>query len=294
MMGNTCLIFSIYLHIFTVVFSQTKLIDPHKCKEDACCAGYFMRGNICTVCQNGTHGLNCSEVCLDGYFGRRCQSKCAPSCELPCNKSTGVCSEESSLSNKLKHFLQENALFIASVSSVIGFLLLGCAGIMFFRSVCRKSEPVQPKGETTSRGAVSGSARQGTSIHHGSYENSTDGERSNASKHVSVRTNKNVKRSEEPDSKTSAYLQNNDHDVALESASGQGGSVSHTENPRPRCRYSLAKTFVMSEEFDFCQEFSDDNDVFDTDVKVYENSINVENRFDTEKQNDNYYLLKSV
>lgn len=50
----------------------------------------------------------------------------------------------------------------------------------------------------------------------------------------------------------------------------------------------------MSEEFDFCQEFSDDNDVFDTDVKVYENSINVENRFDTEKQNDNYYLLKSV
>ncbi|XP_056000387.1 multiple epidermal growth factor-like domains protein 10 isoform X2 [Ostrea edulis] len=93
------------LEIIMILFSQ-ELISaestkkPNICQEvliglSNCCAGttWDDHQKECVQCNPGFRGLNCSEHCPLGVFGRRCQSICPQECQH-CHHITGGCLTE--------------------------------------------------------------------------------------------------------------------------------------------------------------------------------------------------------
>lgn len=58
---------------------------------------YNKKPNRCTnfpfliECTPGKYGVNCSQVCPNGFFGRLCEKKCPLECNETCDKISGDC-----------------------------------------------------------------------------------------------------------------------------------------------------------------------------------------------------------
>ncbi|XP_056000371.1 multiple epidermal growth factor-like domains protein 10 isoform X2 [Ostrea edulis] len=90
------------LVIILIILSQKLVISettktPRICQEvliglSNCCAGttWDDHQKECVQCDPGFRGINCSELCPRGVFGRRCQSACPQECQY-CHHITGGC-----------------------------------------------------------------------------------------------------------------------------------------------------------------------------------------------------------
>ncbi|XP_056018347.1 uncharacterized protein LOC125667137 isoform X3 [Ostrea edulis] len=74
--------------------------DPKTPNIKRCCAGFRTLGGKCYPCI-GLLGAECSKPCNEGHYGIRCREKCQ--CNH-CNKTTGECFNETTISNDTKLF----------------------------------------------------------------------------------------------------------------------------------------------------------------------------------------------
>lgn len=54
-----------------------------------CCTGYILVGNMCSECNPGYTGENCSLTCIYGYFGLQCNERCFCSPDEYCDPARG-------------------------------------------------------------------------------------------------------------------------------------------------------------------------------------------------------------
>lgn len=68
---KTCLLLLAY--IFVHVSSEDSI---NATCGNRCCSNYYKDNGSCVECPLGTHGLNCSGICVEFYYGRFCHNKC--------------------------------------------------------------------------------------------------------------------------------------------------------------------------------------------------------------------------
>ncbi|XP_056004074.1 protein draper-like isoform X1 [Ostrea edulis] len=91
------------LYVLQTVYALADMNENGKCVGEKnttnCCENYAYNASVeeCVECV-GRFGYNCSQECLDGFYGRSCNSKCNCSNQT-CNKISG-CLKKSKLSEK--------------------------------------------------------------------------------------------------------------------------------------------------------------------------------------------------
>ncbi|XP_056006909.1 uncharacterized protein LOC125664481 isoform X2 [Ostrea edulis] len=243
--------------IFITFVCLSVTLDPNMCRPGICCTDYILHNNSCTECEAGTTGPNCSETCVDGYYGKRCRKKCSIDCTGICNKINGSCTGRFNVNTQsfdvsvttngtpqtdlhnIENFLKARLWIIAGVSSVLVILTCGCIGVFFF---CKTCKYVGKKRRTLAR-----HPNQDTqpSVR---YESDRDMQDFSANITRPSRTN--------------------DNGSANGSANTHVPKTPNVENSKPKTkkRYSLVRKVTVSQEVTSCSNMSEeDDDVFDSD-----------------------------
>ncbi|XP_061166355.1 uncharacterized protein LOC133191745 [Saccostrea echinata] len=179
--------------------------------------------SIVVVCEDGTYGTNCSEVCQGGYFGRLCKSECPTSCMFTCNKVTGNCNHQAPAETKQRNSEQES--------------------VRQGKYTPRRSQKILKRNEVSLM-----------------FRDEDSGRNKNLKQLIEISTDiKECTLNSIPDDRNEVHIGN-----------------THLSDRKHKYWYSLAKKFEITDEIDISQEFSDDEDVFDSDNDVEYDSMSVE------------------
>ncbi|XP_062612364.1 uncharacterized protein LOC134274126 [Saccostrea cucullata] len=245
--------FVCFSQTLSLIFCQTAP-DKNQCGPSTCCQGYRMKDGLCRVCENGTYGINCSQSCLRGYFGHLCRSKCPTSCKLTCDKVTGQCSSLTPVSDGvLERFLRNNSWALVIVSSLLMILSFGCITFLFYFHICRKREDMPLISERKQRNVIAGSVKQGKYTPRRSKKILKRNEVSLTFRDEDSGRNRNPKQMIEISTEIKELSLDSIHDKQNES----GRERRNPSVKKPQYRYSLAKTFEITEEIDISQNLSE-------------------------------------
>eukprot|EP00105_Crassostrea_gigas_P007400 XP_011421626.1 PREDICTED: uncharacterized protein LOC105324269 [Crassostrea gigas] len=241
-----------------VVCSSSVTVDPNMCGVGVCCSNFVLEGDRCIACGPGRVGGNCSEHCLDGFYGQNCKMVCPLECNKTCDKVNGLClgyssdnntigyikgdTAENDLKEKLADFLGENIWIIIGVSSV--FVSFSCIGTLLFGKKCKSQT------ETVTRTFYI-SDQNSQQLNGLRYER--DGVFSNNSSTL----------------QPPPRIQENNTSMG-DNASAQP----ECEYSKSKKRYSLVRKITISREMTSHSEYSDDNDDLD-DSDEFDDSFDV-------------------
>ncbi|XP_062617757.1 uncharacterized protein LOC134279375 [Saccostrea cucullata] len=258
-----------FTQTFTFVLCQTTS-NEGQCGPSSCCSGFQMKDGFCRVCEDGTYGKNCSKPCREGYFGRLCKSNCSSPCKLTCDKVTGQCKNHTSIYiNSLENFLKNNSWVLAIVSSVLMILSFGCIAFLFCFHVCRKREDMPLISERKQRNVLAGSVKQGKYTPRRSKKILKGNVVSLTFRDEDSGRNRNPNQMIEISTEIKEFSTDSIHDKQNES----GRERKNPSDKKPQYRYSLAKTFEITEEIDISQDLSENEVIFDSDHDVeYDNT----------------------
>ncbi|XP_056008537.1 protein draper-like [Ostrea edulis] len=98
--------------------------------DERCCLNYYKhRNGSCVECPLGTYGVNCSETCVRGYYGKLCLSECECSVHK-CDKKYGC------LVDRVNEPQDDKRVWTDVGYTLVGsFTTLGIVGLM----ICLKS-----------------------------------------------------------------------------------------------------------------------------------------------------------
>ncbi|XP_056018493.1 uncharacterized protein LOC125679515 [Ostrea edulis] len=114
--------------------------DPKTPNIKRCCAGFRILEGKCYPCI-GSFGMECSKPCHEGYYGIQCEEKCQ--CNT-CNKTTGECFKETTISNTSTPRIpeqnrsdQQYIIVLVGSAVVVGFIAFLIGMIYMKKRHCR-------------------------------------------------------------------------------------------------------------------------------------------------------------